>query len=189
MKLQIQESIRCHHCGGEIIDNFYIHKENDKQYYFCCNGCLQAFLFINDLGYGDYYNKREDFASKPESDYIGEALYDFIENDLKSKQETKILEKTFYIKGIHCASCVWINEKILTSLRGVIEANVSLSTNRVQLKWDPNHISLKEIGNVVHNIGYSLVPISDNKETPVKNYSDTLLKKMAVAGFLWAITC
>lgn len=183
MPLKVQESIKCYHCGETIKENYYIHKVENTEYHFCCNGCLQAYLFIRDLGLNDYYKHREDYASKPEFDYIEEALYDYIENELKSKLKSNVLEKTFYIKGIHCASCVWINEKVLGKLEGVIEAQVSLSTNRVQIKWDSNKISLKEIGNTIYKIGYVLVPINEKNETPIKSYSDTLLKKMAVAGF------
>lgn len=185
MKLQIIEKnkLQCYHCGEEIKKIEYKIEKDNSEYIFCCNGCLEAFKFIHNIGYGEYYKKREDYASKPEENSIDNHLYDFIESDLKSKNKDSILEKVFYIKGIHCASCVWINEKVLSELEGILEANVSLSTNRVYLKWNSNKISLKEISNTIQKIGYQLVPVNEQKEVKVKVQSDTLLKKMAVAGF------
>ncbi|MFN3604650.1 MAG: heavy metal translocating P-type ATPase [Leptonema sp. (in: bacteria)] len=183
MKIQTLSNTKCHHCGDELKSEIHKFKKDDTEYQFCCNGCLQAFIFINESGFGEYYNTREDYATKPDSNFIEDSLYEFIEKDLKLKSETSILEKNFYIKGIHCASCVWINEKVLSNLEGVIQANVSLSTNRVLLKWDSSKISLKEISRTVQKIGYKLFPINEKKENFVKIRSDTLLKKMAIAGF------
>lgn len=185
MKFQVIEKnkLKCYHCGEEIKNSDYKIEKDNLEYIFCCNGCLEAFKFIHNIGYGEYYKNREDYASKPEENSIDNYLYDFIENELKAKSNNSILEKVFYIKGIHCASCVWINEKVLSELNGILEANVSLSTNRVQLKWDPKKITLSEISKTIQKIGYQLIPINEQKETKVKIQSDTLLKKMAVAGF------
>ncbi|MCS7205993.1 MAG: heavy metal translocating P-type ATPase [Leptospiraceae bacterium] len=182
-------SIRCYHCGDVVTNHEHIIKNEQETLYFCCNGCKQAYLFINSIGYGSYYLKREDYAEKPKEN-VEFSIFEFIEKQLPEKslqdtsyQITKFKESNFYIKGLHCASCVWINEKVVSSLDGVLEVNVSYSANRIYLKWDPTRISLKDIVKNIYKIGYEVIPIDEKLEQPQKWKSDKLLKKMAVAGF------
>ena len=93
-------------------------------------------------------------------------------------------ESHFLIEGIHCSSCIWLNETMLRSLPGVLEASGNLATNRLHLVWDPDSISLKELAHRIEKLGYRLLPLrkSDSSEAQ-KNHARSLLKKMVVAGF------
>ncbi len=93
-------------------------------------------------------------------------------------------ESDFLIEGIHCSSCIWLNETMLRSLPGVLEASGNLATNRLHLVWNPEAISLRELANRIEKLGYRLLPLrkSDSSEAQ-KNYARNLLKRMVVAGF------
>tara|TARA_B100001939_G_scaffold310810_1_gene292963 strand:- start:17212 stop:19929 length:2718 start_codon:yes stop_codon:yes gene_type:complete len=93
-------------------------------------------------------------------------------------------ESDFLIEGIHCSSCIWLNETMLRSLPGVLEASGNLATNRLHLVWNPESISLKELAHRIEKMGYRLLPLrkSDSSEAQ-KNYARNLLKRMVVAGF------
>ncbi|KXK09213.1 MAG: Copper-exporting P-type ATPase A [Microgenomates bacterium OLB22] len=75
------------------------------------------------------------------------------------------MKKTYDIKGMHCASCVYVVEKALKSVTGVNSAVVNLATNKatVDCTAEVNELHLHE---AVSRTGYELVaptmPISEH---------------------------
>ncbi|MCB1137965.1 MAG: heavy metal translocating P-type ATPase [Leptospiraceae bacterium] len=93
-------------------------------------------------------------------------------------------EADFLIEGIHCSSCIWLNETMLRSLPGVLHASGNLATNRLRLGWNPHRISLKELAHRIEGLGYRLLPLKKSEASESqKNYARGLLKRMVVAGF------
>ncbi|MCB1170712.1 MAG: heavy metal translocating P-type ATPase, partial [Leptospiraceae bacterium] len=98
--------------------------------------------------------------------------------------QTENAEADFLIEGIHCSSCIWLNETMLRSLPGVLHASGNLATNRLRLGWDPGIISLKELAHRIEGLGYRLLPLKRSEASEAqKNYARGLLKRMVVAGF------
>lgn len=184
MNTKIAFKVQCFHCGDIVKTNKYTIEEDGITKYFCCNGCLNAYKFINQLNLDLYYKNREDFSEKPD-ELFDLSLFEFVDNKIpvSYKDNLKFKEKSFHIQGLHCASCVWLNENVLSKLDGVIEVNVNFSNNRIYLKWNPEKISLKEIADNVHKIGYKLQLVEESYENSFKSISESLLKKMAIAGF------
>ncbi len=182
----VEKKIFCYHCGEKIINPVYIEKQDNEKKYFCCNGCLQAYKLIQNLGFQKYYETRTELPDKPDENYLEESIYHLIDEQIsvqKDKSGQIFKEGKFYIKGLHCASCVWVNEKVLYSIEGVLEAYVQLSTNRVYLKWDPQKVNLSTLAKSTAQIGYPILPVDESREEKLINQSDILLKKMAIAGF------
>ncbi|MDO8638674.1 MAG: heavy metal translocating P-type ATPase [Candidatus Daviesbacteria bacterium] len=63
-------------------------------------------------------------------------------------------KKTFPIKGMHCASCVRVIEKALSSVEGVSEANVNLANETATINYDPQKVTDKDLASAVANVGY-----------------------------------
>ncbi|MBI5126976.1 copper-translocating P-type ATPase [Candidatus Roizmanbacteria bacterium] len=71
-------------------------------------------------------------------------------------------KQTFAIKGMHCASCVYTNEKALKAISGVKDAVVNLNTGKVTIT------AALPIGNdvikkAVESVGYEAMVEEDNK--------------------------
>lgn len=60
------------------------------------------------------------------------------------------------IGGMHCAGCVARIEKTLQSLPGVQEAHVNLATATATLRYAPDTVTLSEVVQAVHSIGYQV---------------------------------
>lgn len=165
----MSEKETCYHCGEPLplmADRF------------CCEGCKTAYEIIESGGLDNYYKFRTDYAPRPQpADLEGLAVTE--ERIKKRSDGTK--KGTFLVQGLHCASCVWLNEKILNSIEGV-RAEVHLSTGRAYLTWDPAKKDLKQIGHELARTGYRLIPI-ESKDKAQKEEARTKLRKMAVAGF------
>jgi len=70
-------------------------------------------------------------------------------------------KQTFAIKGMHCASCVYTNEKALKAIPGVKEAVVNLTTGKATLISD-KPIAENKINDAVKSVGYQAF-MSDEK--------------------------
>ncbi|MFH0979537.1 MAG: heavy metal translocating P-type ATPase, partial [Candidatus Roizmanbacteria bacterium] len=74
--------------------------------------------------------------------------------------ETK---KTFAIKGMHCASCIYSNEKALKTIPGVKKAVVNLNTGKTTITSSVP-IENKAIKEAVASVGYEAMIEEINKE-------------------------
>ncbi len=62
--------------------------------------------------------------------------------------------KTFGIKGMHCASCVYAIEKALKGVKGVKDANVNLATNKATVICDPEEATDERLSDAIKGVGY-----------------------------------
>ncbi len=166
----------CYHCGDDLPRQSAI----EDGHPFCCNGCLTAYRIIRDAGRGEYYENRTEFAPRPRDSR--EAAYRVFEQS-RTRNADGTLTAVFLIEGIHCASCVWINEVVLREIPGVLSAEVRLSTGRAYLTWNPDAVALTRIAQATARIGYRLVPLDRTGEPEAMERSRSLLRRMVVAGF------
>lgn len=64
-------------------------------------------------------------------------------------------KKTFSIKGMHCASCVYRVEKELKKIPGVKEAVVNLATNKATVTCKEDNVTDEKLKSAVANAGYT----------------------------------
>lgn len=158
------EMTRCHHCGEENQNSIF-----HDRHVFCCQGCVGAYTIIQELGHGNYYQHREKFANKPKQ----------LKTPRVNLDNSKELQtKDFYIEGIHCASCVWLNERVLRDQPGVADVNISFVNNKLSLTWNNKVSHLEQINARLNSLGYNLRASSVRSEINV-----SMVKRLAVAGF------
>lgn len=67
---------------------------------------------------------------------------------------TKLVLK---VKGMHCASCALLIDKLLKKQEGVINSQTSYGAQKVALEFDEAKISLEKIDEFVNKLGYDVV--------------------------------
>ncbi|WP_419770394.1 MAG: heavy metal translocating P-type ATPase [Candidatus Marinarcus sp.] len=165
-------TIKCNHCHVEFSKDVMI-KENDL--YFCCNGCQGVYHLLKDGGLDSFYEKlgnktiapplQTDFdTSKFDLESFEKRFVQTLDNGLKKVD--------LIIEGIHCAACVWLNEKVLYDTKGIVEANINFTNNKAKIVWNEEQVSLSEIINKIRSIGYNAYAydskIADEKATQAK---------------------
>jgi Cu2+-exporting ATPase/Cu+-exporting ATPase len=65
-------------------------------------------------------------------------------------------EKTFRIKGMHCASCANIIERAFKKQKGVKTAEVNYGTETAKVSFDEKHVSPHHLSESIEPLGYSL---------------------------------
>lgn len=67
------------------------------------------------------------------------------------------MKKSFQIKGMHCASCVYKVEKELKKIDGVKEAVVNLASEKATVTYDGNKVNNNLFNDAVKNAGYEIL--------------------------------
>ncbi|MCB1200402.1 MAG: cadmium-translocating P-type ATPase [Leptospiraceae bacterium] len=177
----------CFHCGESIPQDvsslFEIAEPGNgaSNLHFCCGGCKSAWQIIHGSGLDNYYSLRTEFAPKVNQQSSPEP-YEIWESRFESDSEGFTTGK-FLLQGIHCASCVWLNEKVLSEIPGVQEVSAQLSTGRVKIRWNKNQVSLRKIAESAARLGYRLLYVNAARAQNQNSLSGDLLRKMSVAGF------
>ena len=67
-------------------------------------------------------------------------------------------EASLLLENIRCAACLWLNERVLRGLDGVIDVELDYASHHARVRWDPARIRLSEILESIVNIGYVAHP-------------------------------
>jgi len=180
----LSEKIKCDHCHLEFSKDVMI---EDDGHYFCCNGCQGVFHLLSDQGLDAFYKKLGDEKLAPpsqqyedSSNFNAPAFYErFVTLNRDGFSEVSLI-----IEGIHCSACVWLNEKALINMDGVIATNINYTNNKAKIVWDDDVVKLSEIIDMIRAIGYNAYPYdaSLQEEKANKERKDYYLR-IAVAVF------
>ena len=148
--------VKCNHCHLEFSKDVMIIEENLN---FCCKGCQGVYHLLKDDGLDSFYDKlgNKTIAQPIKLDNDDISKFDslnFLDNYVSSTKEG-FSQIDLIIEGIHCAACVWLNEKILHDTKGIVEANINFTTNKARIVWDNEKLKLSEIILKIRSIGYN----------------------------------
>ncbi len=157
-------NVKCSHCQLEF-DNTIMIKEEHKLH-FCCKGCQGVYHLLKDDGLGDFYDKmRNDTIAPPIESTNDSANFDlesFKERYIKTTEEG-FSRVDLVIEGIHCSACVWLNEKVLHQIEGVLEVSINFSSNKAKLVWDEEIVKLSILIEKIRSVGYNAYPYDFNE--------------------------
>jgi len=180
----LSKKIKCDHCHLEFTQDVMI---EDNGHYFCCNGCQGVFHLLSDQGLDGFYKKLGDEQlTPPQEQYEDSNNFNapaFYERFVKVNKDG-FSEVSLIIEGIHCSACVWLNEKALLNMDGIIATNINYTNNKAKIVWDDDVVKLSEIIDMIRAIGYNAYPYdaSLQEEKANKERKDYYLR-IAVAVF------
>jgi Cu+-exporting ATPase len=61
------------------------------------------------------------------------------------------------VRGMHCAACALLINKLLAKQPGILQAEASFGAERVKLTFNPAQIGLVQMDDFLHKLGYDLV--------------------------------
>lgn len=98
---------------------------------------------------------------------------------------TKIVLK---VRGMHCASCAILIDKLLKKQAGVVNSNTSYGAQKVALEFDESVISLEKIDEFVNKLGYDVIrPDEEGDSMEDEENADKreleLAKRRVIASF------
>ena len=144
----------CFHCGAEIPPGQVVAESREGETFrFCCRGCRGAWLLITGAGLNEFYRRREwrepgIAATAFRGDYLDSSL----SRHVYASDGLRAID--IIIDGIRCATCVWLNERIISRLPGVTDVRVNYATSRARVVFEPETISPAAIFTRIAELGY-----------------------------------
>lgn len=161
---------------------------------FCCYGCKSVCESIYSAGMEGFYERTPDGALLAPPPDIPEdiELFDHIEIqsqfvrsvDSSDDGKSEVREINLLVEGIHCAACIWLIERTLNPIPGVLSAEVNLTGRRLYLRWNQSQLKLSELILQLSKIGYAAVPFDPAQaEGQLKKRDRSLLYRLVFSGF------
>lgn len=177
-------STHCHHCGLVVPPGLV---EPEATHQFCCSGCRTAWKIIHEAGLERYYafsDRRGEAVSA-----TGRSFEEFDHTAFESlyvrTRPDGLRVAELYLEGVHCASCVWLVERVPLAIPGCAEATLDVTRSLAQVAWDPQRTTLSAVARFVDSLGYRPHPYRGIRVEAVRRAEDrAMLVRVGVAGAL-----
>lgn len=148
-------STTCVHCGESC--NGTIH---DKDHVFCCEGCKQVYLILQESDACDPSMMKTLDGIQPKGKFKSDK-WDFLDepsiaNQLISFSDAKQVHILFTVPNIHCSSCIWLLEHMGRINKGIISSAVDFDKKELALVYNPTLVKLSDVAALLNYIGYPL---------------------------------
>lgn len=161
----------------------------------CCYGCQSVAETIISQGLSHFYKFRQVDADGVPQALVPDALQalneqvktyddpDIQREFVRGHERSDLHEVTLAIEGMTCAACAWLIERQLLNANGVKHVVVNATTDRVNLKWDPQQIKLSDILASIHQVGYRALPFQQaDLEQSFEKKRRSYILRLGVAG-------
>ena len=181
-------SPNCWHCGEALRQDVVIHaRVAGATRPMCCQGCRAAAEWIEQLGLSDYYALRTSAAQRPDAE-ADPATHDYWRQD-NARHVIRDLgdglrESLLLVEGVRCTACVWLIERSLGAMPGVVSVQVNAVAQRARVTWRDSQVTLPQLLQALARTGYHALPLDARGLDDLRRReSRDALKRLMVAGF------
>lgn len=175
-------AVTCAHCGlaaapGEA-------RTLDGATY-CCAGCETAASIIRQSGLDGFYALPDRRPARVAAS--GRSFSEFDHEAFQAAHVTVradgLREIALYLEGVHCASCVWLVERMPMAVPGAIQAELDVTRALARLTWDPAVTTLSRLARTLDQLGYRPHPYRGRRADEARRAEErTMLTRIGVAG-------
>ncbi len=179
-----EKSLSCFHCGEPCPDKTIA--IGDKS--FCCQGCKTVFEILNANEMCDYYSIEETPGITPKQDLIP-GRFEYLDDESVSTQildfsDGKTEKVTFHTPTMHCASCIWLLEKLHEMDSRIFSSIVNFPRKEVSITYNAQQLKLSELAALLASLGYEpLVNLDTVGKREQSSAEKKLYLKIGLAGF------
>lgn len=176
----------CYHCGDTC--NEIITADNKS---FCCTGCKQVYLLLNENNLCSYYQFDKNPGIKAKGKFVSEK-FAYLDDpavvqklvQFSSNEQTNVV---FSLPQMHCSSCIFLLENLHKIEPGVIKSQANFQRKEVFVICNPQKISLRKVVELLAFIGYEpYISLNDAKTKEQSRFNKKRIYKIGVAGFCFA---
>lgn len=182
--------LACYHCGLPVPEasDFQVSILGERRR-MCCPGCQAVAESIVENGLEAYYQHRTELPKTAEQLVPDELrqleLYDHpeVQKSFVYDESGEQLEASLILEGITCAACIWLNERHLQQLPGVISVSINYASHRARIRWDNQRLRLSQILAEIRKLGYHAHPFNAQQQEAVRERQRRLdFRRLAIAG-------
>jgi Cu+-exporting ATPase len=183
----LTETVNCFHCGENCNPSIHIEEKN-----FCCEGCKQVYLLLNENNLCSYYDFEKNPGLTAKGKFSGNRFSFLDEMDTVKKivafSSDTLMNVTFYLPQIHCASCVFLLENLRQINAGVLKSQTNFQRKEIFISFNPQLVSLRQVVELLAFVGYEpLINLQSEKGSENKLVVNRkAIYKIGIAGFAFA---
>src|SRR5512139_829539 len=174
--------VACAHCGLPVPSGLVTHGAARQ---FCCSGCATAWELIHAAGLERYYrfDERRERPVASSGRWYEEFDHPAFEALYVRSRPDGLRQVELYLEGVHCASCVWLVERVPLAVPGAIQADLDVTRSLAVVTWDPSQATLSAIARFLDSLGYRPHPFRGIKAEAIRRAEDrTMATRVGVAG-------
>lgn len=179
-------ALTCAHCGLEALPG---EARRDDGALYCCAGCATAASIIRQSGLEGFYALPERRSAR-----VATSGRSYAEFDHEAFQQAHLRltadglhETALYLEGVHCASCVWLVERVPMIVPGAVRAELDVTRGVAHLAWDPAATTLSAIARVLDRLGYAPHAYRGRRADEARRAEErAMLTRIGVAGAIAA---
>lgn len=158
---------------------------------FCCEGCRQVYLLLNENNLCTYYNFDKSPGIKAKGKFISER-FAYLDDEITAKKLVQFSSETqtnvtFSLPQMHCSSCVFLLENLHRIEPGITKSQTNFQRKEVFIIFDPTQISLRKVVELLAFIGYEpAISLKDSTQKKVFSYNKKQIYQIGVAGFCFS---
>jgi Cu+-exporting ATPase len=183
--LQEPASALCRHCGDPVL----VDRVESEAGLFCCAGCRAVFELLREEGLEHYYrcddapgrSQREAATRAPDrfasldDPVVAAAFLEF--------EDGRVARACLPVPTLHCASCVWLLERLWKLHAGVVASEVDLLHQSVRVTFLPGVTGLRAIAERLAMLGYEPTVTVEHAAAAIPAPRRRLYRQLGVAGF------
>ncbi len=177
-----QVRLVCSHCGLDAVPGEARHVDDAT---YCCAGCETAAAIIKQSGLDGFYALPDRRGER-----VAVSGRSFVEFDHAAFTAAHVrvgadglAETALYLEGVHCASCVWLVERVPMVVPGAVRAELDVTRGLARLVWDPAVTSLSVLARTLDQLGYRPHPYRGRGADEARRQEErTMLMRIGVAG-------
>lgn len=174
--------LTCSHCGLEAVAGEARHVGGAL---YCCAGCETAAAIIRESGLDGFYALPERRSTRvaPSGRSFAEFDHDAFQQAHVRAGADGLAETTLYLEGVHCASCVWLVERVPMIVPGAVRAELDVTRGVAQLAWDSRKTTLSALARALDQLGYRPHAFRGRRADEARRAEErAMLTRIGVAG-------
>ena len=158
---------------------------------FCCQGCKQVYLLLNENNLCSYYDFDKNPGIKAKGKFISDR-FAYLDDESTTQKiiqyssgtQTNV---TFRLPQMHCSSCVYLLENLHRIDPGIIKSQTNFQRKDVFIVFNPQLISLRKVVELLAFIGYEPdISLKDATKKEATTFNRKQIYKIGVAGFCFS---
>lgn len=174
--------VACAHCGLAVPRD---RVAADGAASFCCTGCVAAWEILHAGGLERYYvlGERREAAVRSSGRSYEEFDHPAFEELYVRRETDGMAHAELYLEGIHCASCVWLVERLPLLVTGVAQVELEVRRALARVRWNPAVVPLSAVARTLDRLGYAPHPFRGVAREAMRRREDRqALMQIGIAG-------
>ncbi len=184
----IDHHLHCAHCGDVCADASITLSDH----VFCCTGCASVYELLQEHNLCGYYQDGVQTGVSQQQSHRDRQAYAILDDPTVAARfvefaDQRRIRMRFALPTMHCASCVWLLERLPHIQSGLISAEVDLQRKTIVVDVVPGALRVRDVAELLRSFGYEpLIHVEGNelsREQQRKEATRGLYLRLGVAGF------